>query len=76
MVRIASSGMYYPGTTERVVLVAGTTVAVKVECCCCCTQKNKEKFQRGVGGELRTIKPVASEIQSCPSEQGERCCPG
>lgn len=30
MVRIASSGMYFPGTTERAVLVAGETEAVKV----------------------------------------------
>lgn len=30
MVRIATSGMYYPGTMERAVLVAGETEGVKV----------------------------------------------
>ena len=30
MVRIATSGMYYPGTMERAVLVAGEIDGVKV----------------------------------------------
>lgn len=30
MVRIATSGMYYPGTMERAVLVAGDVDGVKV----------------------------------------------
>lgn len=45
MVRIATSGMYYPGTMERAVLVAGEIDGVKVR-----TQEDKTASTVRFGG--------------------------
>lgn len=44
MVRIATSGMYFPGTMERAVLVAGDTSAIKVRYLLGAVQFTREGF--------------------------------